>query len=143
MTDLEFATCNLEQFNEVYNTKRKKFSELQIGDPIYCVVVEMKPPMRLFLPKRRFEKFELEFKKIILDDPTNPKGRKAKIFLTDTHGFIADKNVSAFIRYKRIYKGDIFIQIYGTSLEECIFKAEKTTGLINLETKLVWTKPIF
>jgi len=144
MTDLEFATCDLEKYSEVYNNpNRRKFSELTFGDPIYCVQVEMR---RVLTPIRplysgSFQKFELSFNKRELEDPTNPKARKARIYLTERHGFVADKNVSAFVRYKDIRRDVKCVQVYGTSLEECIYKAEKVLDMTNLEEKLVWTQP--
>ena len=139
MTDLEFATCDLEKLNEVYsNPNRKKFYELKYGDPIYCVRVDIRPALGLVLPLRSFDKFEMNFYQMSLCDPTQPKARKAKIYISPKSGFIADKNVSAFIRYKRIYRDEIYVQVYGTSLEECIYKAEKTSGIPDLEHKLKW-----
>lgn len=142
MTDLEFATCDLERYSQVYNNhNRKKFSELTFGDPIYCVQVEIIPAIGMVKPIMILQKAKLQFRKLELEKPNNPKSRKARIYVTDTHGIIADKNVSAFVRNKYIYKKETFIQIYGTSLEECIYKAEKMTNIKNLDEKLIWTKP--
>jgi hypothetical protein len=76
-----------------------------------------------------------------LKEPNNPKARKAKIYVTDRHGFLADKNVSAFVRYKDIRRHYKYVQVYGTTLEECIYKTEKLLKIKNIENKLVWTKP--
>lgn len=141
MTDLEFATCDLDKYSQVYGNKPRKFSELSKGDPIFCVKIEVKPGIGLFRRYASYEKFKLNFYKMELEEPDNPKGRKARIYLTERHGFVADKNVSAFFRYKRIYNGEISVQIYGTTLEECIYKAEKTTSITDLDGKLEWTIP--
>ena len=142
MTDLEFATCDLEKYSEVYNNpNRRKFSELTFGDNIYCVQVELVQALGIVIPLHKFQKFELSFNKMELKEPNNPKARKAKIYVTDRHGFLADKNVSAFVRYKDIRKNYKYVQVYGTSLEECTYKAEKLLNMTNLENKLVWTKP--
>ena len=141
MTDLEFATCDLERYSEVYNTRPRKFSELTFGDPIYCVQVEIRMAIGIVTPLSKYQKFELSFNKLELEDPTNPKARKSRVYLTEKHGFVADKNISAFVRYKDIGRYYKVVQVYGTSLEECIYKAEKTLNIKNLEDKLVWTEP--
>lgn len=144
MTDVEFASCDLEKYNEVYNNpNRKKFSELKFGDPIYCAVVTSNHFPGIVLPQIRFYKYEMQFNRLVLVDPTNKKSRKAKIYVTDTHGFIADKNVTAFMASKRIVGWDKYIQVYGTSLEECIYKTERITGWEGLESKFVWKEPLY
>lgn len=142
MTDLEFATCNLEKLNEISSLSPKKFYELKYGDPIYCVRVDIRPALGLVLPLRSFDKYKMTFHQMSLCDSTRPKARKAKIYISQRSGFIADKNVSAFIRYKRVYRDEIYVQVYGTTLEECIYKAEKATGVPNLEEKLKWKEVI-
>lgn len=143
MTDLEFATCNLEKLNEISSLSPKKFYELTYGDPIYCVQIDIRPALGIVLPLRKLTKCKMTFRQMTLEEPHNPKGRKARIYVTDRHGFIADKNVSSYIRYKRIYHDEIFVQVYGTTLEECIFKAEKASGVLNLEEKLKWIEPLY
>jgi hypothetical protein len=139
MTDLEFATCDLERYNEVYGTKPKKFYELKIGDPIYCVKVNVRPAYGI----NDFWKYQLELFDMEKLDPKKPKARQVRVYVTHSHGFVADKNISSFVGFKRQYGGENIAYIYGTSLSECIYKAEKTTGIRQLEDKLVWTEPRF
>ena len=143
MTDLEFATCDLDRYNEIYGTKPKKFYELKIGDPIYCVRVDVRPASGLVRPINDFHKFKLELFDMQMVDPRKPKARQVRVYLSSSRGFVADKNVSAFIKFKRQYRGENIAYVYGTSLSECIYKAEKTTGIRQLEDKLVWAEPRF
>jgi hypothetical protein len=143
MTDLEFATCDLDRYNEIYAVKPKKFYELKIGDPIYCVRVDVRPASGLVRPIREFNKFQLQLFDMEMVDPRKPKARQVRVYLTSSRGFVADKNVSAFIKFKRQYRGENIAYVYGTLLSECIYKAEKTTGIRQLEDKLVWTEPRF
>lgn len=141
MTDLEFATCDLEQLSNVINNpERKQFSELQPGDKVYCVKVTTREALGLVRPLDLYEKFQLPFYQSQLVTPHKPKSRKLKIYLTPTRGFIADKYSSAFIRVKEITKYSKYLQVYGTTLEECIFKAEKTLNMTNIKDKLIWTE---
>ena len=142
MTDLEFASCDLERLNDIY-INRKKFYELSPGDPVYLVIVEISPTKYdgrfVFKAKERYTKYQLNFYGMTLVNPSRPKSRQAKIYLTQNgQGIFADKNVSSFIKYKRMYKGEITLHIYGTSLQECIFKAEHTANLHDLDDKLSW-----
>ena len=143
MTDLEFATCDLERYNEVYGTKPKKFYELKIGDPIYCVKIDVRPAYGLNRPINKFLKYQLELFDMEKLDPRKPKARQVRVYVTRSHGFVADKNISSFVGFKRQYRGENIAYIYGTSLQECIYKAEKATGIRQLEDKLVWTEPNF
>ena len=105
MTDLEFATCDLDRLSEIMNNpERKHFSELQPGDKVYCVQVTLRQALGLVRSLNLYEKFELPFNKLELVSPHKPRSRKAKVFLTPTRGFIADKYSSAFIRAKEINK---------------------------------------
>lgn len=139
MTDLEFATCDLDRYNEIYAVKPKKFYELKTGDPIYCIKVDVRPELGFV----KFHKYKLQLFDMQMVDPRKPKARQVRVYLTSSHGFVADKNVSSFIKFKRQYKGENIAYVYGTSLEECIYKTEKTTGIRELEDKLVWTEPRF
>jgi hypothetical protein len=139
MTDLEFATCDLDRYNEIYAFKPKKFYELKTGDPIYCIKVDVRPELGFV----KFHKFQLSLFDMQMVDPRKPKARQVRVYLTSSRGFVADKNVSAFIKFKRQYRGENIAYVYGTSLSECIYKAEKTTGIRQLEDKLVWTEPRF
>lgn len=139
MTDLEFATCDLDRYNEIYAVKPKKFYELKTGDPIYCIKVDVRPELGFV----KFHKFQLSLFDMQMVDPRKPKARQVRVYLTSSHGFVADKNVSSFIKFKRQYRGENMAYVYGTSLQECIYKAEKTTGIKQLEDKLVWSEPKF
>ena len=141
MTDLEFATCDLDRLSEIINNpERKHFSELQPGDKVYCVKVTLREALGLVRSLNLYEKFELPFYQSQLVTPHKPRSRKMKVYLTPTRGFIADKYSSAFIRFKEITKYSKYIQVYGTTLEECIFKAEKALDIKYLEHKLIWTE---
>ena len=144
MTDIEFATCDLEHIDELelesLSTRGKKFYELKYNDSIYAILVNLQ------YRHKSFVKYEFKMKgmeKPAQTDPNNPKARLYNIYFDDPvpgfqrRGIQADKNRSSVVKYKDIKKGSIYFVIYGTSLEECIERTEKTLH-IPVEDKLEW-----
>jgi hypothetical protein len=107
------------------------------------VTIHLEQPSGLLRGIRAFNKYATLFYDIKLIEPNKPKSRMARIYVTtndNTKNFYidADKNTSAFIRYKYITKNGIQLQICGTTLEECVYKAEKITHINSLNDKLTW-----
>ena len=91
----------------------------------------------------KLNKCQLTFQGLKIAYPMTPRSRKVMIYTANDTGFIADKNVSSIIFYKTQYKNTFTLVVVGTSLEECTFKAEKTSKIPNLEKKLMWRNPTY
>ena len=140
MTDLEFATCDLEHIDEILaiqNTPRK-FYERRYDDSVYAIVISLEKHDHTFLkyefhvkdmePARTTGSSKARLYNIYFDDPT--PGRKRR-------GIQVDKNRSSIIKSKKIQKKSVYLIIYGTTLDECVKRAENML-CIPVEDKLKW-----
>lgn len=142
MTDLEFATCDLEHINDIINPVRKKFYELEFNDSVYAVAIALSKRERMFA------KYEFKFKGMerpMGSDATNTKARLYNIYFDEPvegyrrRGIQTDKNRSCVVKEKKLKVTEAFLIIYATTLEECVEKAEKILN-IPVEQHLRWVK---
>ena len=147
MTDIEFATCDLEHLGELnVKTNYKKFYQLQYDDEIFAVYVSIDRYTQIY---HKF-KFQLKGLEITTQQPNkyiNNKTRLCNIYFDNLQdcirqhkmprGIQTDKNKSSVIKYKKINKKTKTIIIYATTLQECINRTENILQ-INIENKLQW-----
>ena len=140
MTDIEFATCDLEHIDEIHPQKYKKFYELEYNEYVYAVRVEIKGIYAYY------NKYKFPMKSIERPHGTNPNNTKARlcnIYFDEPkpglqrRGIQVDKNRSSVVKFKELRKDDTYVVIYGTTLQECIERTEKILNM-PVENKLEW-----
>ena len=141
MTDLEFASCDLEHIDEIIaSTRAKKFYELAINDSVYAISVQ------LSRYNRQLYKYEFQFKGMERPhgtDPENTKARLYNIYFDEPttgrrrRGIQVDKNRTSVFKKKNLQKTKAEIIIYATTLEECIKRTEELLHM-PIADKLIW-----
>ena len=141
MTDIEFASCDLEHIDEILaQNAPRKFYELKYDDSVYAVVVSLER-WHCFFSKYEFHAKGLEQAR----HTSSSKARLYNLYFDDPRpgfqrrGIQVDKNRTSVIKSKKLQKKSAYLVIYATTLEECIKRAEDMLHM-PIEDKLKWVR---
>ena len=139
MTDIEFASCDLEHIDEILaQNMPRKFYELGYNDSVYAVVIS--------LERWHCAYYKYEFHLKDMQQASKIKNSKARLYNLyfddptpglQRRGIQVDKNRSSVIKSKKLQKKSAYLVIYATTLDECIKRAEDILNL-PVEDKLEW-----